>query len=426
MDKIVVRGGRPLSGSVPISGAKNAALPLLAASLLSDSTLVLENVPRVMDIASMGNLLSELGVAVAEDTGAENGCGATVRLCAAGLKDVTAPYDLVRKMRASVLVLGPLLARTGHARVSLPGGCAIGTRPIDLHLKALEKLGAEIELAQGYVEARTSDRLIGADITFPSVTVTGTENVLMAACLARGETVLRNAAREPEVGDLARCLVAMGARIEGIDTDTLRVEGVDVLNGACHRVLPDRIETGTYAVAAAITGGEVELKGTTLPLIDSLATVLQKSGVDIAEGESGLRISRRNGRLTGIDVMTEPFPGFPTDMQAQMMALMTTARGAAMITETVFENRFMHVPELCRMGANINVHGTSAIVRGVPQLCGAPVMATDLRASVSLVLAGLAAQGETVISRVYHLDRGYERLEEKLAACGADIGRVKE
>ncbi len=426
MDKIVVRGGRPLSGSVPISGAKNAALPLLAASLLSDSTLVLENVPRVMDIASMGNLLSELGVAVAEDTGAGNGCGATVRLCAAGLKDVTAPYDLVRKMRASVLVLGPLLARTGHARVSLPGGCAIGTRPIDLHLKALEKLGAEIELAQGYVEARTGDRLVGADITFPSVTVTGTENVLMAACLARGETVLRNSAREPEVGDLARCLVAMGARIEGIDTDTLRVEGVDALNGACHRVLPDRIETGTYAVAAAITGGEVELKGTTLSLIDSLATVLQKSGVDIAEGERGLRISRRNGRLTGIDVMTEPFPGFPTDMQAQMMALMTTARGAAMITETVFENRFMHVPELCRMGANINVHGTSAIVRGVPQLSGAPVMATDLRASVSLVLAGLAAQGETVISRVYHLDRGYERLEEKLAACGADIGRVTE
>jgi UDP-N-acetylglucosamine 1-carboxyvinyltransferase len=426
MDKIVVRGGRPLSGSVRISGAKNAALPLLAASLLSDSTLVLENVPRVMDIASMGNLLSELGADVALDAPAESGCGATIRLCAAGLKDVTAPYDLVRKMRASVLVLGPLLARTGHARVSLPGGCAIGTRPIDLHLKALEELGAEIELAQGYVEARTRNGLKGADITFPSVTVTGTENVLMAACLARGETILRNAAREPEVGDLARCLVAMGARIEGIDTDTLRVEGVEALNGARHRVLPDRIETGTYAVAAAITGGEVELRGTALALIDSLAKMMRRSGVNIVETDGGLRVSRRNGRLTGIDVMTEPFPGFPTDMQAQVMALMTTARGAAMITETVFENRFMHVPELCRMGANINVHGTSAIVRGVPQLSGAPVMATDLRASVSLVLAGLAAQGETVINRVYHLDRGYEGLEGKLAACGADIERVKE
>jgi UDP-N-acetylglucosamine 1-carboxyvinyltransferase len=426
MDKIVVRGGRPLSGSVGISGAKNAALPLLAASLLSDSTLVLENVPRVMDIASMSNLLSELGADVAEDTSAANGCGATVRLCAAGLKDVTAPYDLVRKMRASVLVLGPLLARTGHARVSLPGGCAIGTRPIDLHLKALEKLGAEVELAQGYVEARADDGLKGADVTFPSVTVTGTENVLMAACLARGETILRNAAREPEVGDLARCLVAMGACIEGIDTDTLRVQGVDALNGAGHRVLPDRIETGTYAVAAAITGGDVELKGTALLLIDSLAKMMRRSGVNIVETDGGLRVSRRSGRLTGIDVMTEPFPGFPTDMQAQVMALMTTARGAAMITETVFENRFMHVPELCRMGANINVHGTSAIVRGVPQLSGAPVMATDLRASVSLVLAGLAAQGETVVNRVYHLDRGYEGLEDKLAACGADIERVKE
>lgn len=426
MDKIVVRGGRPLSGSIPISGAKNAALPLLAASLLSDSTLVLENVPQVMDIASMGNLLTELGADVAEEAATGDTGGATLRLSAAGLKDVTAPYDLVRKMRASVLVLGPLLARTGHARVSLPGGCAIGTRPIDLHLKALAQLGAEIELAQGYVEARAEGGLKGAEITFPSVTVTGTENVLMAACLARGESILRNAAREPEVGDLAQCLVAMGAQIEGIGTDTLRVQGVDALNGARYRVLPDRIETGTYAVAAAITGGELELRGTTLPLIGALAEVMLRSGVEIAETDGGLRISRRNGRITGIDIMTEPFPGFPTDMQAQVMALMTTARGAAMITETVFENRFMHVPELCRMGANINVHGTSAIIRGVDELCGAPVMATDLRASVSLVLAGLAATGETVINRVYHLDRGYERLEAKLAACGADVERVRE
>lgn len=425
MDSIVVRGGRPLSGSLPISGAKNAALPLLAASLLSDSTLVLENVPRVVDLASMTNLLAELGGDVAEEPSPADGCGMTLRLSAAGLRDVTAPYDLVRKMRASVLVLGPLLARTGHARVSLPGGCAIGTRPIDLHLKALAQLGAEIELAQGYVEARARSGLTGGDITFPSVTVTGTENVLMAACLARGETVLRNAAREPEITDLARCLVAMGAQIEGIGSDTLRIRGVDALDGARHRVLPDRIETGTYAVAAAITGGDLELRGTSLSLISALADVLRAAGVEITEVDGGVRVARRNGRITGIDVMTEPFPGFPTDMQAQVMALMTTASGAAMITETVFENRFMHVPELCRMGANINVHGASAIVRGVPALSGAPVMATDLRASVSLVLAGLAAAGATVVSRVYHLDRGYERLEAKLAACGADIERVR-
>lgn len=425
MDSIVVRGGRPLSGSLPISGAKNAALPLLAASLLSDSTLVLENVPRVVDLASMANLLVELGGDVAEEPSPADAFGMTLRLSAAGLKDVTAPYDLVRKMRASVLVLGPLLARTGHARVSLPGGCAIGTRPIDLHLKALAQLGAEIELSQGYVEARAPSGLTGGDITFPSVTVTGTENVLMAACLARGDTVLRNAAREPEIGDLARCLVAMGAQVEGIGSDTLRVTGVAALNGARHRVLPDRIETGTYAVAAAITGGDLELRGTSLALISALADVLRAAGVELTEVDGGLRVARRNGRITGIDVMTEPFPGFPTDMQAQVMALMTTASGAAMITETVFENRFMHVPELCRMGANINVHGASAIVRGVPALSGAPVMATDLRASVSLVLAGLAAGGATLINRVYHLDRGYERLEAKLAACGADIERVK-
>jgi UDP-N-acetylglucosamine 1-carboxyvinyltransferase len=426
MDRIVIRGGQPLSGSIPISGAKNAALPLMAASLLSDSTLILENIPRVMDIASMGNLLAELGADVVDATPPDSVFGKTLALSASGLKDVTAPYDLVRKMRASVLVLGPLLARTGHARVSLPGGCAIGTRPIDLHLKALAQLGAEIELAQGYVDARAPHGLRGADLTFPAVTVTGTENVLMAAVLASGETILRNAAREPEVADLAECLRAMGANIEGIGTDTLRIRGVDELNGARHRVLPDRIETGTYAVAAAITGGTLELQGTALHLITSVADVLSSGGIDIDEVEGGLRVSRQNGRIRGVDIMTEPYPGFPTDMQAQVMALMTVAGGAAMITETVFENRFMHVPELCRMGANINVHGSSAIIRGVAGLSGAPVMATDLRASVSLVLAGLAATGETVINRVYHLDRGYERLEEKLAACGADIERARD
>jgi UDP-N-acetylglucosamine 1-carboxyvinyltransferase len=426
MDRIIIRGGRPLTGSLPISGAKNAALPLMAASLLSDSALILDNVPRVMDIASMGNLLTELGAELAEVTPSNGACGKTLTLSAARLRDVTAPYDLVRKMRASVLVLGPLVARTGHARVSLPGGCAIGTRPIDLHLKALAQLGAEIELTQGYVDADAPHGLVGADITFPAVTVTGTENVLMAAVLARGETILRNAAREPEVADLAECLVAMGAQIEGIGTDTLRVLGVEKLRGARHRVLPDRIETGTYAVAAAITGGTLELQGTRLLLIKAVADALTAGGAEIEEIEGGLRVTRRNGAVTGVDIMTEPYPGFPTDMQAQVMALMTVAGGAAMITETVFENRFMHVPELCRMGADINVHGASAIVRGVPHLSGAPVMATDLRASVSLVLAGLAARGETVINRVYHLDRGYERLGEKLAACGADIERARD
>jgi UDP-N-acetylglucosamine 1-carboxyvinyltransferase len=397
----------------------------MAASLLSDSALVLENVPCVIDIASMGNLLTELGAEGIEVAPRNGAYGKTLTLSAAGLKDVIAPYELVRKMRASVLVLGPLLARTGRARVSLPGGCAIGTRPIDLHLKALAQLGAEIELAQGYVDARAPRGLVGADITFPRVTVTGTENVLMAAVLARGETILRNAAREPEVTDLAKCLLSMGAMIDGLGTDILRVQGVEKLGGARHRVLPDRIETGTYAVAAVITAGALELRGTTLSLIKSVADALVAGGAAIEEIEGGLRVVRRDDAVTGVDVMTEPYPGFPTDMQAQLMALMTVAGGAAMITETVFENRFMHVPELCRMGANINVHGGSAIVRGVPYLSGAPVMATDLRASVSLVLAGLAARGETVISRVYHLDRGYERLEDKLAACGAEIERAR-
>jgi UDP-N-acetylglucosamine 1-carboxyvinyltransferase len=352
--------------------------------------------------------------------------GRALSLNARKIASTTAPYDLVRKMRASVLVLGPLVAREGRARVSLPGGCAIGARPIDLHLKGLQAMGAEIELAEGYVEARAAGGLVGAEIVFPFVSVGATENLMMAAALARGETVLKNAAREPEVQDLAHCLVAMGASIEGIGSDRIVVRGVDRLHAARHAVLPDRIETGTYAMAAAITGGDVELTGTRLGLLDAAVVTLRAAGVQVSETAAGIRVKRSNEAVNGVDVMTEPFPGFPTDLQAQMMALLATADGASMITETIFENRFMHVPELRRMGANINLHGASAMVRGVRRLTGAPVMATDLRASVSLVIAGLAAQGETVVNRVYHLDRGYERLEEKLAACGAEIERVKE
>ncbi|MEN8195819.1 MAG: UDP-N-acetylglucosamine 1-carboxyvinyltransferase, partial [Pseudomonadota bacterium] len=346
-----------------------------------------------------------------------------MEMTAKEITSTTAPYDLVRKMRASILVLGPLVARCGEARVSLPGGCAIGTRPVDLHLKGLEALGAEIELANGYVHARAPKGLQGGHYVFPFVSVGATENLVMAASLAKGESTLVNAAREPEVADLAKCLVAMGANIDGIGTDTLTIQGVDALHGAEHRVVADRIETGTFAMAAAATGGELELVGAELAIIDSVAEALDKAGVEIVETDNGLKVSRRNG-LVGVDVMTEPYPGFPTDMQAQMMALMSVAEGASMITETIFENRFMHVPELVRMGANINVHQSSAMVRGAKKLTGAPVMATDLRASVSLVIAGLAAEGETVINRVYHIDRGYERIEEKLKACGADIERV--
>jgi len=330
----------------------------------------------------------------------------------------------VRKMRASVLVLGPMLAREGRARVSLPGGCAIGTRPVDLHLKALEQLGAEIELAEGYIEARADKGLMGGHVVFPMVTVGGTENLLMAACLARGETVLSNAAREPEVADLAHCLVAMGAKIDGIGTDTMTIQGSTSLKGAEYSVVPDRIEAGTFAAAATITGGELTLKGARADLSEAVNKALTRAGAVITPVDDGFKVSRTEGPLLGIDLMTEPYPGFPTDMQAQLMAVMAVADGASMITETIFENRFMHVPELCRMGADINVHGASAIVRGVPGLSSAPVMATDLRASVSLVLAGLVAKGETEISRIYHLDRGYERLVEKLSACGADIKRV--
>ncbi|MGE5268753.1 MAG: UDP-N-acetylglucosamine 1-carboxyvinyltransferase [Thiohalocapsa sp.] len=433
MDRILIRGGVPLAGSITISGAKNAALPLMAASLLSAEPLVLANLPDLADITTMANLLVQHGVAIELGDAppgepADRALGGNRRrvlqLSARHITSTTAPYDLVRKMRASVLVMGPLVARCGRVRVSLPGGCAIGPRPVDLHINGLERLGAEVELNSGYIEARAPKGLRGAEIVFPSVSVGATENLLMAATLAAGESVLINAAREPEITDLAHCLIAMGAQIDGIGSDRLVVRGVPALHGACHSVIPDRIETGTYMMAAAATGGEVRLVGARADHVDSVRRRLDAAGVEVAETADGLLVRRRNGRLTGTDVMTEPYPGFPTDLQAQIMAVMAVAEGASMITETIFENRFMHVPELARMGANINVHGASALVRGVPRLMGAPVMATDLRASVSLVLAGLAAAGETVVNRVYHLDRGYERIEEKLSACGARIERL--
>ncbi len=418
MDRIRIRGGRPLSGEIAIGGAKNAALPLMAAALLTDERLVLSNVPRLADIQTMTMLLGQHGVEI-EPIGND---GRTLSL-GGRITNTVAPYDIVRKMRASALVLGPLLARAGEARVSMPGGCSIGARPIDLHLKGLEQMGAAFRLDGGYIDGAVSGRLRGATIVFPFVSVGATENLLMAAALADGRSVLANAAREPEIGDLARCLNAMGARIEGIDSDRLTVEGVERLHGAQHTIIPDRIETGSYACAAAITGGEIMLANARLEHFGATVRALREAGVDIEERPNGLYVRRLNG-LHGADVMTEPFPGFPTDMQAQFMALMAVSDGAAMVTETIFENRFMHVPELNRMGARINVHGASAIVRGVPKLSGAPVMATDLRASVSLILAGLAAQGETTVNRVYHLDRGYEAVEQKLAACGADIERL--
>jgi UDP-N-acetylglucosamine 1-carboxyvinyltransferase len=419
MDRIRIRGGVPLEGTIAIGGAKNAALPLMAASLLTSESLHLENLPDLADIATMSRLLAQHGVAVRRANG---GC----ELAASEIATTTAPYDLVRRMRASVLVLGPLVARCGQARVSLPGGCAIGPRPVDLHLKGLERLGATVTLSDGYIEARAPGGLRGAEIVFPSVSVGATENLLMAATLAEGETLLVNAAREPEIGDLAHCLNAMGARIEGIGSDRLRILGVPRLGGARHAIIPDRIETGTYMMAAAAAGGEVRLVGTRLAQIAAVARLLDTAGVSVEECADGIRVRRRASRVRAIDVTTEPYPGFPTDLQAQMMALLTLADGASMITETIFENRFMHVPELARMGADIAVHGGSAIVRGVARLYGAQVMATDLRASVSLVIAGLVADGETVINRVYHLDRGYERLEKKLAACGARIERLRD
>jgi UDP-N-acetylglucosamine 1-carboxyvinyltransferase len=418
MDKIRIRGGRPLHGQIDIRGAKNATLPLMAAGLLTDERLVLTNVPLLADIETMASLLSQHGIATDRQ-------GPEGRILSLGgrITNTEAPYDIVRKMRASILVLGPLLARCREARVSLPGGCAIGARPVDLHLKGLEQMGAEIRLEGGYVNACVPQGLTGADIVFPFVSVGATENLLMAASLAQGRTTLSNAAREPEIGDLAECLIAMGARIEGVGSDHLIIEGVASLHGATHSIIPDRIETGTYACAAAIAGGTLTLVGAKLAHMAALATTLGEAGVEVTEAEDGIIVRRLNG-LHGTDVQTEPYPGFPTDMQAQFMSLMCVAEGAAMITETIFENRFMHAPELNRMGARINVHGSSAIVRGVPMLTGAPVMATDLRASVSLVLAGLAAQGETVVNRVYHLDRGYEAVERQLSGCGADIERI--
>ncbi|CAO3422999.1 UDP-N-acetylglucosamine 1-carboxyvinyltransferase [Azospirillum doebereinerae] len=425
MDKIRIRGGRPLNGSITVGGAKNAALPLMTAALLSDETLTLTNLPILADINTLCNLLLQHGVAI-HMAGAGGDCaGRAVDFTARDITNTTAPYDLVRKMRASVLVLGPLLARCGEAKVSLPGGCAIGARPVDLHIKGLEAMGADIRIEGGYILAKApAGGLRGAEYVFPKVSVGATENLLMAATLAKGTTILVNAAREPEVIDLADCLVKMGAKITGIGTDRLVIEGVDRLHGARHMVVADRIETGTYAMAAAMTGGRLDILNTRLDLIKAAVKALAPAGVAFEEIENGIRVSRANGELHGVDVMTEPFPGFPTDLQAQMMALMSVASGAAMITETIFENRFMHAPELTRMGARITVHGSSALVRGVERLTGAPVMATDLRASVSLVLAGLAAEGETVVNRVYHLDRGYERVEEKLAACGAEIERI--
>jgi UDP-N-acetylglucosamine 1-carboxyvinyltransferase len=417
MDRIRIRGGKPLHGSIPIGGAKNATLPLMAAGLLTDGPLTLENAPDLADIATMRHLLVQHGQTVEHDREGR-------RLIISGAaNNLEAPYDLVRKMRASVLVMGPLVARFGEARVSLPGGCAIGTRPVDLHIKGLEQMGATFDLEGGYMHAKAPGGLKGARIIFPQVSVGATENLLMAATLADGVTELVNAAREPEIGDLAMCLMRMGARIDGIGTDRLVVEGVKRLGAATHPIIPDRIEAGTYACAAAITGGSVMLEGARATDLGAVARVLREAGVDVAEEHAGLKVSRLNG-LRGTDVMTEPFPGFATDMQAQFMALMCVAEGASMITETIFENRFMHVPELMRMGARIKYHGQSAIVRGVPALSGAPVMATDLRASVSLILAGLAAKGETIVNRVYHLDRGYEAIERKLGKVGADIERV--
>ena len=427
MDRIRIHGGNRLAGTIPVSGAKNAALPLMAASLLTQDTLQLSNLPHLADISTMAKLLSQHGVALEMNGEASGGhMGRVFSLSAETITNTVASYDLVRTMRASILVLGPLLAREGKAQVSLPGGCAIGTRPVDLHLQGLEQLGAEIELEEGYIKARVKGGLKGAHIVLPMVSVGATENLLMADYLAEGETVISNAAREPEVSDLANCLVAMGAKIDGIGSDTLSVTGVTSLKGAAHEVVADRIETGTYAMAAAITGGDVILAGGRLDLIESTVETLTRAGVEITPTEEGIRVRCKGEKVEGVDTMTEPFPGFPTDLQAQIMALLSCAKGASMVTETIFENRFMHVPELCRMGANIHVHGASAIIRGVEGLTGAQVMATDLRASVSLVLAGLAAQGETVVNRVYHLDRGYERLEEKLAACGAEITRIRE
>ena len=419
MDSIIVTGNGPLKGQIPIAGAKNACLTLMPATLLSEEPLTLTNAPRLSDIRTMTQLLQSLG---AEVTSLQD--GKVLAMSSHTIDNHTADYDIVRKMRASILVLGPMLARDGHAVVSLPGGCAIGARPVDLHLKALEAMGAELDLREGYVHAKAPGGLKGGVFAFPFVSVGATENALMAATLAKGTTVLKNAAREPEIVDLAQCLRKMGAQIEGEGTSTITIQGVDRLNGATHPVVTDRIELGTYMLAPAICGGEVELLGGRIDLVGAFCEKLDAAGISVEETATGLKVTRGNGRVRAVDVTTEPFPGFPTDLQAQMMALLCTADGVSVLEEKIFENRFMHAPELMRMGARIDVHGGTATVTGVDRLKGAPVMATDLRASVSLILAGLAAEGETIVNRVYHLDRGYERVEEKLGAVGARIERV--
>jgi len=427
MDRIKIVGGRRLQGSIPISGAKNAALPLMIASLLTPERLTLKNVPNLADVNLLARILRNHGVDHLVDgkrPGPALHLGETFHLTARDIVDTTAPYEMVSRMRASFWVLGPLLARMGEARVSLPGGCAIGTRPVDLHLMGLKALGAEIEIEGGYVLAKAKKGLKGARIIFPKVSVGATHNVLMAAVLAKGETVMENAAREPEVGDVANCLVKMGARIDGIGTSTLRIQGRSHLEGAMHTVLPDRIETGTFAMAVAATGGNVVLEGTSRDLLDTALAAIERTGARIAEAEGGIRVTRDTDRLEPITIETQPFPGFPTDLQAQLMAMVSTAKGTSVIRETIFENRFMHVQELARLGADIRLMGDTATIVGVKGLKGAPVMATDLRASVSLVIGGLIAEGETMINRVYHLDRGFERLEEKLSRCGANIERI--
>lgn len=421
MDQIIVKGNGPLHGEIPIAGAKNACLTLMPATLLSDEPLTLTNAPRLSDIRTMTELLQSLG---AEITSLQD--GKVLTMSSHGLNNFKADYDIVRKMRASILVLGPMLAREGHAVVSLPGGCAIGARPVDLHLRALEAMGAELDLREGYVHATAPGGLRGGTYEFPFASVGATENALMAATLAKGTTVLKNVAREPEIVDLAECLRKMGAQIEGEGSSTLTVQGVDRLHGATHPVVTDRIELGTYMLAPAFCGGEVELLGGRIDLVGAFCEKLDEAGIDVTETARGLTVRRRGDRVKAVNVVTEPFPGFPTDLQAQMMALLCTADGESLLEETIFENRFMHAPELTRMGAKIDVQGGTARVTGVSRLRGAPVMATDLRASVSLILAGLAAEGETIVRRVYHLDRGYERVEEKLMACGAQIERVRE
>jgi UDP-N-acetylglucosamine 1-carboxyvinyltransferase len=429
MDRIRIVGGNKLNGIIPISGAKNAALPLMIAALLTEDTLILDNVPRLADVAQLQRILGNHGVDITSQgkrVGDRAYQGQTLHISAADIIDTTAPYELVSRMRASFWVIAPLIARMREAKVSLPGGCAIGTRPVDLLIMALERLGADISIDAGYVVARAPNGLAGAEIAFPKVTVSGTHVAMMAATLAAGTTTIVNAACEPEIADVADCLNKMGARISGAGTPRIVIEGVARLHGARHTVLPDRIETGTYAMAVAMTGGDVQLSGARAELLQSALDVIEQAGANISVSADGIRVARNGAGINPVRVVTAPFPGFPTDLQAQLMALMVRAEGASEITETIFENRFMHVQELARLGAKISLRGETARIEGIAQLRGAPVMATDLRASVSLVIAGLAAEGETMVNRVYHLDRGFERLEDKLKACGADIERISD